>query len=227
MPRRPDGRIEPGQKLASAISARAWNRAQDAADIVLGERTGFGAEAGPGFTDRLFKTVGLSGTVHSSNRRGRFGMIVNHQSVNTPASTALTGQRPPTTTGRTLASLFVPVPFVDRRQTANRHFGVICDGRIDASSSVTICTHGTCLAMVRKNPGGFLPRVRPAVIRYASDTAINLRGIAEDSDCGAGELIYWTNIKPYSEAQQVAEGIDPVEPIDNTLDNVYYAVVRL
>jgi hypothetical protein len=48
MPRRPDGRIEPGQKLASAISARAWNRAQDAADIVLGERTGFGAEAGMG-----------------------------------------------------------------------------------------------------------------------------------------------------------------------------------
>jgi hypothetical protein len=40
MPRRPDGRIEPGQKLARAISARAWNRAQDAADIVLGERTG-------------------------------------------------------------------------------------------------------------------------------------------------------------------------------------------
>jgi hypothetical protein len=48
MPRRPDGRIEPGQKLASAISARAWNRAQDAADIVLGERTGFGAEGPQG-----------------------------------------------------------------------------------------------------------------------------------------------------------------------------------
>jgi hypothetical protein len=46
MPRRPDGRIEQGQRLSTAISARAWNRAQDAADIVLGERTGFGAEAG-------------------------------------------------------------------------------------------------------------------------------------------------------------------------------------
>lgn len=30
-----DGRIEPGQKINSAISARAWNRAQEAADIVL------------------------------------------------------------------------------------------------------------------------------------------------------------------------------------------------
>ena len=40
---RNDGRIEAGQKLAGAISARAWNRAQDAADRVLGAGTGFGA----------------------------------------------------------------------------------------------------------------------------------------------------------------------------------------
>jgi len=37
---RPDGRLEPGQPLRGAISARAWNRAQDAADIVLGARSG-------------------------------------------------------------------------------------------------------------------------------------------------------------------------------------------
>lgn len=45
---RPDGRIEPGQPLRGAISARAWNRAQDAADIVLGSRTGFAADAASG-----------------------------------------------------------------------------------------------------------------------------------------------------------------------------------
>jgi hypothetical protein len=33
---RPDGRIEAGQRLSQAISARAWNRAQQAADMVLG-----------------------------------------------------------------------------------------------------------------------------------------------------------------------------------------------
>lgn len=43
MPRQ-DGRIEPGQKLTSAISARAWNRAQQAADIVLGSVPGSTAE---------------------------------------------------------------------------------------------------------------------------------------------------------------------------------------
>jgi hypothetical protein len=40
---RNDGRIEAGQKLAGAISARAWNRAQDAADRVLGAGAGFAA----------------------------------------------------------------------------------------------------------------------------------------------------------------------------------------
>lgn len=50
MPRQ-DGRIEQGQSLKSAISARAWNRAQDAADIVLGQRYGFAA--GPITTSQL------------------------------------------------------------------------------------------------------------------------------------------------------------------------------
>lgn len=38
-----NGRIEPGQPVSSAISARAWNRAQDAADIVLGVRSDYAA----------------------------------------------------------------------------------------------------------------------------------------------------------------------------------------
>jgi len=41
---KPDGRIEKGQRLSTAISARAWNRAQDAADIVLGVRPGVEAD---------------------------------------------------------------------------------------------------------------------------------------------------------------------------------------
>ena len=36
MARRADGRVEPGQRLSSGFSARAWNRAQEAADRVLG-----------------------------------------------------------------------------------------------------------------------------------------------------------------------------------------------
>jgi hypothetical protein len=54
---RTDGRIEKGQSLRSAISARAWNRAQDAADVVLGERTIAAAEemAGIGRASHLIR----------------------------------------------------------------------------------------------------------------------------------------------------------------------------
>lgn len=45
---RADGRIEPGQPISSAISARAWNRAQDAADIVLGDRYSIAGESSGG-----------------------------------------------------------------------------------------------------------------------------------------------------------------------------------
>jgi hypothetical protein len=41
---RNDGRIEKGQRLSSAISARAWNRAQQAADIVLGSQPGISSD---------------------------------------------------------------------------------------------------------------------------------------------------------------------------------------
>jgi hypothetical protein len=41
-----NGRVNPGQKLTTAFSARAWNRAQDAADIVLGDRGGLAEAAG-------------------------------------------------------------------------------------------------------------------------------------------------------------------------------------
>lgn len=45
MPRN-DGRIEPGQRLNGAISARAWNRMLDAADIVMGDAGGVVAGTG-------------------------------------------------------------------------------------------------------------------------------------------------------------------------------------
>jgi hypothetical protein len=44
---RPDGRIEKGQRLSSAISARAWNRAQEAADRVLGVTPGVEVTSAP------------------------------------------------------------------------------------------------------------------------------------------------------------------------------------
>jgi hypothetical protein len=81
MPRRPDGRIEQGQRLSTAISARAWNRAQDAADIVLGERTGFGAEG------RVVN--GLPQLTATFNRRGFYGEAVRVSVCNNTSSANL------------------------------------------------------------------------------------------------------------------------------------------
>lgn len=53
---RPDGRVQPGQRLSTAFSARAWNRAQDAADLVLGDRGGINDGDAPNRSHVLGKT---------------------------------------------------------------------------------------------------------------------------------------------------------------------------
>jgi hypothetical protein len=57
---RADGRLEPGQPLRGAISARAWNRAQDAADLVLGANAGTVGDAQKYPVARNFVYVKLS-----------------------------------------------------------------------------------------------------------------------------------------------------------------------
>jgi hypothetical protein len=56
MPSRRDGRVEPGQPIKTAFSASAWNRAQDAADIVLGQRPGATVPPGDARSHALGKT---------------------------------------------------------------------------------------------------------------------------------------------------------------------------
>jgi hypothetical protein len=58
---RPDGRIEKGQRLSSAISAKAWNRAQEAADRVLGAGTGFSVDDALASSSRLVLPMQISG----------------------------------------------------------------------------------------------------------------------------------------------------------------------
>jgi hypothetical protein len=226
---RADGRIEPGQPIASSISARAWNRAQDAADIVFGDRMGANAAATIRLPAALDHVVYMNS--FSPFRQIRFGMIAFHQWEYLPSQTAVLGQQPPTRVGMTYAQLATPVGFGDRRITAQKNFGVLVGGTTPppayGGSQMRIRTHGTCLAMVRKNPGAFLPRVRSPVIRYSTDTGFNLLGIAEDTDCGPAELVYWTNIRPFEVARQEAEGLNPTEALDATLENVFYAVIRL
>jgi len=103
---RNDGRIEAGQKLAGAISARAWNRAQDAADRVLG--AGTGVEAGPlTFTSAPYQWVyAKNGTASTVNRWGIMsitGVEVTPTSDATAAAT-VQFQSMPVITGGTPAA---------------------------------------------------------------------------------------------------------------------------
>lgn len=64
MPTRRDGRVEPGQPIRTAFSAAAWNRAQDAADKVLGQGDAFAADSvrGPGAPYTALPCKNMSGT---------------------------------------------------------------------------------------------------------------------------------------------------------------------
>jgi hypothetical protein len=69
---RADGRVRPGQNINTAFSARAWNRAQDAADFVIAERARLAAaESDP--IDRAPNIVLIRNTTASTVER--FGVL--------------------------------------------------------------------------------------------------------------------------------------------------------
>lgn len=83
MPARKDGRIEKGQKLSTAISARAYNRAQQAADIVLGVTPELGVQIGRG-ANRAYEWAYCRASVSVD----LWGILEITGLENTPQSTA-------------------------------------------------------------------------------------------------------------------------------------------
>ena len=85
MARRMDGRVEPGEKVSEAFSARAWNRAQQAADQVLGTTAGYDAgENTPG--------ARASNYIHLRNDSGQIVPVLGVLKIGTPL--ALDTQKP-------------------------------------------------------------------------------------------------------------------------------------
>lgn len=91
MPRN-DGRLEPGQRLNGAISARAWNRMLDAADLVLGEKHGVAAErlslVGLPCVKAIFPEKGYFGEVRLI---GESSFAAQNLSPSVPASVSTAG----------------------------------------------------------------------------------------------------------------------------------------
>jgi len=78
---KPGGRVEKGQSLRSAFSARAWNRAQDAADIVLGARPGLEAISGPASTLPKLEAVFRANTAFGQTSAICYGHAATAQSA--------------------------------------------------------------------------------------------------------------------------------------------------
>jgi hypothetical protein len=188
MGKRQDGRIEPGQKLAGAISARAWNRAQDASDIVLAERTGFGAEAGAAFPGALIVPCQVTTTIEDVKP----GHVV---AINEAGAKVVPDVQSETDTRCARVHSFVgqvvtPVTYESYNDSL-KQFGVIVGGaampRPSSPQIVLVCVAGMCVARVKiRGVGEFLRR---PVIREEQDTAESLAGMAEQSSCGPHRIV--------------------------------------
>lgn len=207
---RQDGKVEAGEPLRSAITARTWNRAKEAADLVLGSRIGFavgGSAAGPSQlvvpvrVTTAIDNVGIGhvvqimgATAFYSAAATRPDITENPQSYEPPRIFGLRGNIPLAQQFSTTVSTF--------QRPDLQPTGVIVGGSkmptIATPQVVQVCIAGLCVARVRRSAssaGGF-GFVLPAVVR---DTTISfeqlqqfsaqLAGVYEPSDFGVHRLL--------------------------------------
>jgi hypothetical protein len=179
---KPDGRIEKGQRLSTAISARAWNRAQDAADIVLGVRPGLEAGMPAPFQYALVVPVRLTsapsiayeyvGVPIEISECEIYGTGSNPAGVNFIGGAIAEPQDLRTTTA-------LPAP---------KMFAVTVEPMQTGASVVRCAIRGVCVARVRR----FAATDRYVALptrRAAAETVDSLRGTLESSTAGHGRLI--------------------------------------
>jgi hypothetical protein len=193
---RNDGRIEAGQKLAGAISARAWNRAQEAADRVLGAGTGFGAGAGIAEPGRLVVPCLVTSTV-SGVLAGHVVKIDDASVWVSPARNDSEDKRSATVSCLS-GSVVVPVSLANYAD-AKVELGAIVSGatmpKPGAPAVVNVCIAGMCICRVRPrfemSGIGYVGKykfIQASVLR-AGDSADPLTGAAEASSCGHHRII--------------------------------------
>jgi hypothetical protein len=171
---RNDGRIEPGQKLAGAISARAWNRAQDAADRVLGAGTVFGAGA--------LNSSYLPSVRVTLRDRGWFGQCRFAKSNTSGRGLATTGSPTNQTLGslpdeqKNIINLVFPSTYVSGSGDVQEHTGLfVCVG----NDSNEYAMSGFAITRVR---------VMNYYHRYARSPVAFVGQTQEQADSVAGSL---------------------------------------
>lgn len=186
---RPDGRIERGQRLGSAISARAWNRAQDAADVVLGVRPGF--EAGPAVATQYAIVVPVKLTSAPTVDYGYVGVPIKITSASmlgatiNPAGIAmLSGEIAEPTDLRDTTLLPAPEMFAISVEPIKSGDG--------ATTVVRCAIKGLAIARVRVYSETDKYVALPTR-RSTSESLASLRGTLESSAAGYGRLVVQIN----------------------------------
>lgn len=182
---RPDGRIEKGQRLSTAISARAWNRAQEAADRVLGVGAGFSADTSaylqkqivfpvhvPNGTPFMYAVVRLTGAGP--------GLVAQPQSA--PYDS------PPHGSGETLPSYLIGATYSSGPGSA----WCICEPRLTGVNAAANCVFsGVTFARVRVRDG-LHKFAEPSISRDGSPAYQQIQGILDSTECecaGAARIL--------------------------------------
>lgn len=193
---RSDGRIEAGDPLRSSISARAWNRAQDAADVVFGAYAGFTATPEAALPSSIVVPCLVTTTINNV-KPGHIVTFTGTGARDIPDYQDAEDKRVPRVHSLT-AQLTLPVSYDDYEEN-NWRIGVIVSGfRMPVPGTprmVNVCIGGLCVARVVQTAVGVDPQVhvggrfiRGSVIRNPGDET-SLIGIAEQASCGPGEII--------------------------------------
>lgn len=185
MATRKDGRIEAGQRLSRAISARAWNRAQDAADIVLGSRPSLAAGDFREFPGSLVVPCWIPPNSYDVKP----GYVVNFTGGHAAKAPEGAETFVPRVTA-VAADVMIPTTFANYASLVTR-MGVVVGGTAMPNGStgqiVRVCVSGMCVARVRNRGAG--THLQQPVIRSDSDTVGGLAGCAESSSCGIHRIL--------------------------------------
>jgi len=179
---RPDGRIEKGQRLSSAISARAWNRAQEAADRVLGAAPGVEAGAGiPGSKNIVYPVEISGGTTFPYAVVGISGC----PALNTQA------QSSPYTSGAPNSGDAGLPSFAYGSTTSTSSVWCVCEPVVAAGGAAYCVFRGVTFARVRVRSVNHVFAV-PSKTYELGSTYARIPGILDSAECeceGAAKII--------------------------------------
>lgn len=200
------GRVEQGQKISGALSAQAWNRAQQAADIVLGAEPGVSVTPLPNSSRCLMMPMLIKSEYSTSSTFPpgsvvTFDILAVQTSARRTSGTLGTALTPPYgeyfEMPSASAKLHEPLgitPIV--APTTTLPWGVTVEGGTRNQSIVNVIVRGVAPVRLRSmtyrgGPNHFY--AFPAIRRSSQETLAQLTGILETTDCAcdnAAQIVF-------------------------------------